>query len=281
MDAFQQMALHRDELTSTERLVADAVVSDPESFLQSTTTMAARHAAVSQSTVSRFCQKVGYESFADFRMNLMLSLSANTPQAADIGKHDPIEYLCDMTRATERALKKGSVDELAEKILGARTTFTTGGGLSAPPALTLSMELLKYGVPCYFMQNGQEMIHMHVAGSDDLVILFSSKNDTQRMLLNVLRETPKSRHPHTIMISHSSAHPLRRLVDEFVVLPTWQTERYPVYLEPITSMLVFCSILMISVSQRTGHDPEMLPPIVKGRRLGDPRLVEARREPRG
>ena len=108
---------------------------------------------------------------------------------------------------------------------------------------------------------------MHVAGADDLVIVFSSKNDTQRMFLNFMQDRPRLRRPHVVMVSHSAVHPLRKLVDEFVVLPTWQTERYPVYIEPMTSMLAFCSILMIWVSRKTGQDPEMLPPIVNGRRV--------------
>lgn len=268
VDAFQQISLHRGELTATERRVADAIVANPEAFLQSTTTMAAQNAGVSQSTVSRFCQKVGYESFADFRMNLMVSLSSNTPQQERDGGHDPADYLCDMLRATDSALKAGVLEGLAERIVSADKVFTSGGGLSAPPALTLSLGLLKYNVPCYYMECGQEMIHMHVAGAKDLVVLFSSKNDTHRMFLNVIDEMTPSRRPHTIMVSHSAAHPLRRLVDEFLVLPTWQTERYPVYIEPMTSMLAFCSLLMVCVSQKRGRDPEMLPPIVNGRRLG-------------
>lgn len=265
MDAFQQMRLHESELTPTERRVFEAVLASPESFLQSSTTIVAKNIGVSQSAVSRFCQKVGYESFSDFQMKLMLALSTNTPHPDTHAARDAVEYLCDMLRATSDAIKPQVLDGLSEKILTARTVFTTGAGLSAPPALTLSMDLLKYNVPCFFMESGQEMIHMHVSNPDDLVIVFSSKNDTQRMFLSVLQETPSARRPHVVMVSHSAVHPLRKLVDEFILLPTWQTERYPVYIEPMTSMLDFCSILMISVSQKTGRDPKTLPPLLAER----------------
>ena len=267
MDAFMQMSLHESELTPTERRVLDAVLASPESFLQSSTTIVAKQIGVSQSAVSRFCQKVGYDSFGDFQMNLMLTLSTNTPAPEDGQRDDPVEYLCDMTRATRAAVGEKFLDSLSDRILSAKNVFTTGGGLSESPALTLSLELLKYNVPCFHVPCGQEMIHMHVAGADDLVIVFSSKNDTQQMFLNFMQDRPRLRRPHVVMVSHSAVHPLRKLVDEFVVLPTWQTERYPVYIEPMTSMLAFCSILMIWVSRKTGQDPEMLPPIVNGRRV--------------
>jgi len=268
MDAFKQMRLHADELTPTERKVLDAVIDNPEAVLQSTTTMVARQIGVSQSAVSRFCQKAGYENFGDFRMNLMLSLSSSTPASAEDGSKDAVDYLCEMVRATNNALGEGVVEDLVGRIVSASTVYTGGAGLSSPPALMLSMELMKYKVPCYYMQGGQEMIHMHVAGPDDLILIFSSKNDTQRMLLNVICEMAAAKRPHTVMVSHTAAHPLRKMVDEFVVLPTWQTERYPVYIEPMTSMLAFCCILMASVSRQAGNDPEMLPPIVNGKRRG-------------
>ena len=265
MDVFQQLRLQSNTLTPTERRIYDSIMNDPESILQSTTTMAAQHIGVSQSAISRFCQKVGYESFSDFRTSLLLSLSNNTPKYNDKKKDDSVEYLCEMLHATNSALSRNRVNKLCDMILAAHTVYTTGGGLSSPPALMLSMELLKYNIPCYFMHSGQEMIYMHVANASDLVIIFSSKNDTQRMLLNVLKEKSKKKRPFVIMVSHSPVHPLKKLVNEFIVLPTWQTERYPVYIEPMTSMLAFCSILMITVSQKIGRDPEMLPPIVNGK----------------
>ena len=266
MDAFEQMRLHAEDLTPTERKVLDAVMDNPEGILQSTTTMAAQHIGVSQSAVSRFCQKVGYENFGDFRMNLLLSLSSSTPTSGPRESQEAIDYLCDMMRATSGALDKDVVANLTERILSYKAVYTAGAGLSSPPALMLSMELLKYEIPCYCMPSGQEMIYMHVASPDDLIVIFSSKNDTQRVLLNVIQEMSAQRRPHTVMISHTAAHPLRKAADEFILLPTWQTERYPVYIEPMTSMLAFCSILMVEVSRRTGSDPEMLPSIVNGRR---------------
>lgn len=263
MDAFLQMRLHESELTPTERRVLDAVLESPESFLQSSTTIVARQIGVSQSAVSRFCRKVGFDSFGEFQMNLMLTLSTNTPSSSS-DHENPVEYLCDMTRAVSEAVSEADMDALAERILAARGVLTTGGGLSEAPALMLSLELLKYNVPCHNVPCGQEMVHMHVTEADDLVVIFSSKNDTQRMLLNFLQDRPRSRRPHVVMVTHSAVHPLRKLVDELIVLPTWQTDRYPVYIEPMTLMLAFCSILMIHVSRRTGRGPEALPPVADG-----------------
>lgn len=265
MDAFQQMRLHVDSLTPAERRVHDAIVANPEAILQSTTTMVAKEFGVSQSAVSRFCQKIGYGSFSDFRTSLTLSLSRSSVDEQESGKKDPVDYLCAMVRDTKKALPDDVLRSLATRVLSSPKIFTSGGGLSSPPAHMLSMELLKYNVPCFFVENGQEMIHLHVADRNDLVILFSSKNDTQRMFLNVLQDTPKSRRPHTVMVTHSSNHPLKKLVDELICLPTWQTERYPVYIEPMTSMIAFCSILMLEVSKESKCDPERLPPIVNGR----------------
>lgn len=265
MNVIEQLASYSSSFTPTDRRIYEAVLREPEYFIQSTTTLAASYVGVSQSAISRFCQKVGFESFGDFRTSLLLSIAQaenSTPQDPD---GDPSIYLCSMIKATEKAIPKKRITELCDRILGARMVYTTGGGLSSPPAQMLSLELLKYNVPCYNIPTGGEMVQMHTATAEDLLIIFSTKNDTQRLLLNVLQETPHKKRPRTIMITHTSAHPLKSLVDETFVLPTWQTERYPIYLEPMTSMLFFCSLLMVSVSQRIGKDPVMLPPLVGGK----------------
>ena len=105
---------------------------------------------------------------------------------------------------------------------------------------------------------------MHVVNPDDLIIIFSSKNDTQRLLINIIQDLPKNRRPYVVLVSHSATHPLKKYADDFILLPTWQTERYPVYIEPMTSMLAFCSIVMLSISKLSKKDPEPLPPIISG-----------------
>ena len=264
MDAFQQMSSNERKLTPTEHLIFEAITADPESFVQSTTTMAAQYAGVSQSAISRFCQKIGYDTFSEFRMDLMLSLSTHTPTQTASQEKNPIEYLCNMVRATDISVKKEVFRNLTKRIIRSGKVITTGGGLSAPPALMLSMELLKYKIPCYFAQNGQDMIYMHVVNPDDLIIIFSSKNDTQRLLINIIQDLPKNRRPYVVLVSHSATHPLKKYADDFILLPTWQTERYPVYIEPMTSMLAFCSIVMLSISKLSKKDPEPLPPIISG-----------------
>ena len=93
MDAFLQMRLHESDLTPAERKVYDAVQKNPEAVLQCTTTMAAKKFNVSQSAVSRFCQKIGFDSFGDFQMSLMVSLSTHTPGETDTETKLPTDYL--------------------------------------------------------------------------------------------------------------------------------------------------------------------------------------------
>ncbi len=267
MNALQQMQMHSDSFTPTDRRIYVALIADPNFFFQCTTTMAAQHVGVSQSAISRFCQKVGFESFGDFRTSLLLSLSQNSQEQPQKDDGDAAGYLCTLIQATSREVSLQRRREICRRILDAQTVYTTGGGLSAPPAQTLALELLKHNVRCYYIDSGNEMLYMHAAAADDLVIVFSSKNDTQRTLLNVLQETPEKRRPKTLMVAHTAAHPLRKYVDDLILLPTWQSEGLPVYIEPMTSMLAFSSLIMAEISQMLGRSPATLPPLIAGEPL--------------
>ena len=265
MNTLQQMQMYSDSFTPTDRRIYDVLLADPNFFFQCTTTMAAQHVGVSQSAISRFCQKVGFESFGDFRTSLLLSLSQNTQETPREATGDAADYLCALIQATSREVSPRRRTEICRRILDAHTVYTTGGGLSAPPAQTLALELLKHNLRCYCIDSGDEMLYMHAASADDLVIVFSSKNDTQRTLVNVLQETPEKRRPKTLMVAHTAAHPLRKYVDDLVLLPTWQSEGLPVYIEPMTSMLAFSSLIMAEISQMLGRSPATLPPLIAGR----------------
>lgn len=249
MDIFSRIELHKEALTPSERAVYDIVTKDPGAVLGSTSTELAAHYDVSQSAISRFCQKVGYEGYGDFRISLHHSL-ANKPFAGekDGVPIDPIECQCELLRATSSSLPRRRLDALARQVVQADNVYSLGSGQSSVPARMLSNLLPQSFVRTRYVEFGEDIDVLHCTTDRDLAFVFSSKNPTYRDFLTTASTTSQSHRLRTILVTHTASHPLKKLCDDAVVLPTWSSAGLPVYIEPMMSMITFCALLSTAVS---------------------------------
>ena len=73
----------KKNFTSKELEVCELLEEDPFSFAASTATEISKRYGVSQAAVSRFCQKLGFTGYSDFRMNLMLATQTSKKHTID------------------------------------------------------------------------------------------------------------------------------------------------------------------------------------------------------
>lgn len=69
-DPGQIIAVHQAYLSRSEHAVANYVLAHVHTVPSLTTTELAAKTGVSPPTITRFCRKIGYASFEDFRLDL-------------------------------------------------------------------------------------------------------------------------------------------------------------------------------------------------------------------
>lgn len=250
MNIFDQMELCKGDFTPREKEFYRILKDEPDVIAQNTTVAIAARYGIAQSAISRFCQKIGFSSFADFRMALALSLSSHSFSVEQEKEEwSLVDYLCDLTRCTEKAVSPALLAALAQQIIRANHVYVTGTGRSSIPAQLLTSQLVQLCCPSYFIDPGSEVESLHIMRKDDLVILFSAQNPTHRDFLAMAAEVSATRRPHTFLITQSPKHPLVKAVDGCVCLPTWSTLHYPICVETSTSNMVFCNLLSAEITK--------------------------------
>lgn len=73
MDIFTALTDEDDRLTALEKRVARAVLEDAEFALNASIVELAERAEVSPPTVTRFCRRLGFQGYADFKLHLARS----------------------------------------------------------------------------------------------------------------------------------------------------------------------------------------------------------------
>ena len=260
MNIFEQMELCKADFTPREREIYEIFRSEPDVIAQNTTVAIASRYGIAQSAISRFCQKIGFNSFSDFRMSLALSVAAhsfvdNPGPSDEKSKWQITDYICDLVRATERMVGEETFTLLSHKIINAGHIYVTGTARSSIPAQLLVGSLVQLCRPSYFIEPGLEVETLHIMKDTDLVILFSSQNPTHKEFLGMAAGLSPARRPSTLLVTHSSKHPVSKMVDDVVVLPTWSSLHYPISIETFTSSNVFCSLLSAQLTKDLAGAP--------------------------
>ncbi|MGI8305852.1 MurR/RpiR family transcriptional regulator [Saccharopolyspora hattusasensis] len=160
MDPIRQMLTRSrstyPSLSGAERRVADALEAAPHELLRLPLKAFAERAGVSEATVVRFCQSIGYDGFRGLRIELATRALVTTGDTAS-----PVSPDDDVATITDKVLRSGmavitdtlatvDTDALAaavDAIAAASRVECFAVGSSIPVALDLYYRLLRLGVP--------------------------------------------------------------------------------------------------------------------------------------
>lgn len=245
MDVFTQMELHESALTPAEHAVYDIVKKHPDVILGLTSNEFARRYGVSQSAVSRFCQRLGFAGYGEFRMELHKSLTLRRfgKDGSSEGELDRMGCLNRLMQATRDIMSTPENTAILEKLHKAQGVYALGSGQSSIPARMLVGRLQEDSLPSHYVEEGYASESLHCMGNRDALVIFSSKNPTFHDSLVTASTLRAEKRPRILLVTHTPRHPNRKLCDDVIVLPTWTTLDLPLYLEPQYSMIFFCMFL--------------------------------------
>lgn len=138
----------KKNFTSKELEVCELLEEDPFSFAASTATEISKRYGVSQAAVSRFCQKLGFTGYSDFRMNLMLATQTSKKHTID-STPDYAKSLADIIIQLSQKLDDSLLEDLAKRVLNSRNSYTSGYGASDTAASLLAFRSMLGGIHFY------------------------------------------------------------------------------------------------------------------------------------
>ena len=252
MNVWEQMESCKDDLTPKELEIYELVKKDPYSFTASTAMEIASRYGVAQSAISRFCQKVGFSGFADFRLSMILATSTrptNLDDPSNSEPHDFTYYLCAMIQQTKKSLPDRMLDDLGRRVLSSTGVYTSGYGSSLSAAHTLAFMMTCSGIPAHFIRPSLEMETLHILKSTDIVFLFSVSNPSHRDFLSLVADMPEDKRPYIVLVNGTSRHPLRGKVSQVITLPDWLTLHIAFMINNTVPQFAFCHFAMERINK--------------------------------
>ncbi len=211
--------------TKSEKKVLDAFLKNPEDLLYSSIIDYAEKAGVGDTTVIRFCRKLGFKGYHSFKMAVAQELSRSSEEILtnfneEIGPHEDIETIMQKLikinisalQETAALIKEEQVNMAVKFIESSQRVIFFGSGSSGITALDAKNKFMRVGLYVDAFADGHmQAMAASLLNKEDTAVAIShsgSSKDTVEAL-----KIAKQCNAKTICITHHAASPITKYAD--------------------------------------------------------------------
>ncbi|MCD5598986.1 MurR/RpiR family transcriptional regulator [Lactobacillus delbrueckii subsp. lactis] len=218
MDITNFFTVETSELSKSDRKIMKRMTSDLTNVESLTINHLAEEAGTSLASVQRFCQKMGYSGFKEFKFQLLIYIKKQESQEAAVSSS---EYLDDYHDAINRVWTANEKDaeELAEVLATSSTNFIFGIYYSELPARLLSMGMRDLGKSTYFGDNLAAGEHLFPLSDENSTAVFYSVSGISKLFGSSPLPKSISHFKHSYLVTMNPDTPLKKYFKKVIVLP--------------------------------------------------------------
>lgn len=235
-------------LHETEMRVADVMIEKPEIVIHMTVAQVAKEADVADSSVVRFCQRLGFNGFTQLKINLARQLK--NPEALilnDIRSGDDAytiisKVIASSVHALEDTLKMVDRHELSKAVAAlsnAKRIEFYGVGTSAPLASDAYYRFMRIGLPAYAATD-PHVSKISASMLDDGCVAFGISHTGRTMDTVKALQIAREKGAVTICVTSFMKSPITEMADIKLVTPTCESKSFK---EAVSSRLAQIALL--------------------------------------
>lgn len=245
MDPLSRISIHRKEFTDTENKIAKTICEDPSDVIRDTIVTVANNMNVSKSALLRFCQKIGYEGFSEFKYEMTRFMNASEDENEFESGY--IEWIQESLNYMNSKSFIQSIQKVAELIVSSKEIRIFGINETGLSARQLYYRLLSLGIESFTVTESEVMHYYYNTGdSNDLHIFFSMSAMTESVMDTLAKSLDKKK--KTILITQNSKCKYNDKVDGKIILPTINTKGKRRFTDPQMLNFIFIELLINTIS---------------------------------
>ncbi len=222
MSSLLKIRSERDRMSAIERRIADFILDNAHLLRDYSSQQLANALGISQSSVVKFSQKLGFKGYPDLKYSIGDSLARNGPQgaAAPAGHSGPDGSLARGLWQAKSAAQEETqlinppehIEAISQLIRDADKVFAVGIGQDSVAARGFAIRLSLLGIlAIHHFDPVLVPAEVSTAGRGDVLMLFSEQG--QQAALCQLARLFRERGGHVVSITRHTANPLRAHVE--------------------------------------------------------------------
>lgn len=250
------------QLSPSDKLIAEFLLKHPEQVKQLSSPELAKAVGVSQSTIVKFSQKVGFSGFSELKVKLYEGNMTYQPSSrkaihGSISRSDDMPVVMDkllLSKQTslERTLLLNDDENIKHATLmlhHARKIQIAGVGASSLVAKDLSYKLMKIGHAVHCEHDAHIQVANASALNENDVLIALSYSGRSREILRVA-QIAKGRKAKVITISQLAPTPLDRYADIKLMTAADEEQIRSSSITARDSQLLMTDLLFIALTQQ-------------------------------
>lgn len=203
MSAFAKIKAIQHSLSASEAKLASFTLASPSAMRDMSSSQLAKTVGVSQSSVVKFAQKLGYKGYPAFKLSVVDALNKKAHQAArlhgEITLDDDFNDMADKLLAgkinvlseTRNLNEKEAFMDAVQRLLGAHRILVSGVGGSALVCKDLCYKLQKLGLQAQADADSHIQLAIAATLSASDVVIAISESGTTREVTRVIKEAQR------------------------------------------------------------------------------------------
>jgi len=222
MNFWDRLEACKNDLTPAEMKVCEILEKNQYPFHTFSATKIAKLYRIPQASITRFVKKLGFESYSDFHLALVMSEKKIDSTVTEVKTTE--QRLIENTSLVRQVATQPLLDKLSDLIIDSHHVFLCGTGNAYIPAYQLMIKLTSNEIQSTVIPPGFESQTLHTMDHEDIIIMYSHMNPTYKIFCESIKELPKEERPYTVLVYSTPNHPVRKLVDLAIELPTLVTK---------------------------------------------------------
>lgn len=248
-------------LSKKEQRIADYILKQPEQIIHHTINQVADDLDVAESTVFRFCQRVGFKGYQALKIALASDVVAPLQDIhEDIVETDSVLEIAEKIfstngktiESTRQILEGASLEKTVELFLGARRIEFFGSGGSAVVALDAYHKFVRSGLQVSaILESHMQLMSASQLTTEDVAVVISHSGASKETLdiAKLLKEKGVS----TVAITNYAKSPISKIADVSLYTVSQETAFRSEALASRIAELSLIDALFTAVMMRRGE----------------------------
>ncbi|MGY0560666.1 MULTISPECIES: MurR/RpiR family transcriptional regulator [unclassified Luteimonas] len=264
MPSLLKIRAQRDQMSAIERRIADFILENAHLLRDYSSQQLANALEISQSSVVKFSQKLGFKGYPDLKYAIGQDLVRNngdngTPIPAALDDGAAMDELLwqaktDAVRETRLLNPRARLEAVVDAIRGARTVFVIGLGQDGIVARAFTLRLAQLGILAVYHFDPVLMpTSLANASREDVMMVFSEHG--RRTVLTELSRLFRTRVGKVVSVTRNTPNPLRAHADLNLVVSGHDERRH---VEPLLYQAALQQLLDVVFMLLCEHGQERL-----------------------
>lgn len=202
----EKIASFKSVATKKEKILIDRIKDvDINQIIHMSITELAEKINITEATILRFCKKLGYKGYSDFKIALSQEISIRKPEMKNSIIEKSFNKINSALEFTISNLDSSKIKEITKHILSADKICVFGIGNSYVPTMYIYNSLVKEGINIWISTDShiRKMLALNLT-KQDFVILLSSSGKTIEMI-NIAKVCKKIGIPIAVITNQANS----------------------------------------------------------------------------